>query len=43
MDKRELKKVIVNACSSDKSESKSVHISINTSKVKDAMNETKDK
>ena len=32
--------VIVNACSSDKSESKIFHISINTSKVKDEIKET---
>ena len=43
MEKSELKRVIVNACSSDESESKSVHISVNTSEVKGAMNETKDK
>ena len=41
MEKSELKRVIVNACSSDESESKSVHISVNTSEVKYAMNETK--
>ena len=34
----ESKNVIVNACSLDKSESKIVRISVNTSKVKDAMN-----
>ena len=39
MDKSESKRVIVNACSSEKIESKSVHISVNTSEVKDAMNE----
>ena len=32
--------VIFNACSSDESESKSVHINVNTIKVKDANNET---
>ena len=36
------KSVIVNACSSDESVSKIVHISVNTSKVKYSMNETKD-
>ena len=35
------KRVITNTCSSDKSESKIVNKSINTSEVKDAMNETK--
>ena len=34
--------VIVNACSLDEIELKSVHISVNTSEVKDANNETKD-
>ena len=41
-EKNESKRVIVNACSSDKSESKSVHISVNTSEVKGANNETND-
>ena len=35
------KRVIVNACYSDEIESKIVHISVNTSEVKDAMNKTK--
>ena len=39
-DKRESKMVIANAYSSDKSKSKIVHISVNTSEVKDANNET---
>ena len=39
---RNSKRVVVNACSSEKSESKSVHITFNTSKVKDAINEIKD-
>ena len=42
MDERQSKSFIVNACSFDKSESKSVHVSVNTSEVKDAMGETKD-
>ena len=37
----ESKKVIVNACLLDASVSESFHISVNTSKVKDATNETK--
>ena len=41
-DKSESYRAIVNACSTDKSESKRVHRSINMSKVKDAMDETKD-
>ena len=36
------KKIIFNAYSLDESESKSLHISVNTSKVNFAMNETKD-
>ena len=39
---RKSKRVIVYACYLDKSESKSVHKSVNTSEVKYAMNETKD-
>ena len=41
-EKSKLKRVIVNACSLDKSESKSVRISVNMSKIKYAMTETKD-
>ena len=41
-DERESKSVIVNEYYLEKSESKSVHIRVNTSEVKDAMNETKD-
>ena len=40
-NKSESKRVIVNVCSLDESESKSVHISLNASQVKDAINETK--
>ena len=40
-DKSESRSIIVNACSTDKSKSKRVHISVNTSEVKDAMDETK--
>ena len=43
MDESESKRVIVNKCSSYESESKSIHISVNTREVKDAMNETKNK
>ena len=39
MDDSESKGGIVNACSSEESESKSVNISVNTSKVTDEMNE----
>ena len=38
IDKNESKRVIFNACSSDESESKIVHIGVNTSEVKDANN-----
>ena len=41
-DERESKSVIVNACSLEKSKWKSVHISVNTSEVKEAINKTKD-
>ena len=41
-DKKKPKRVIDNACYLDGRESKTVHISINTSEVKDATNETKD-
>ena len=41
-DKSISKIVIFNTCSLDESESKSVNISVNIRKVKDAMNETKD-
>ena len=40
MEKSESKIVIVNECSSDESESKSVHKSVNTSEVKYAKNES---
>ena len=39
---RESKRVIVDVCYLDDSESKRVHISVNTREGKDAMNETKD-
>ena len=42
MDESKYKKVIVNACYLEESESKSVHISINTKKVKYSTNETND-
>ena len=42
MGKIESEIFIVNACSLEKSESKIVHISINTNKVKYAMNEPRD-
>ena len=42
MDKSESKRVIVNTCSSEESKSKIVRISVNTSEVKYAKNETKD-
>ena len=41
-DKSESKGIIFNAGSLEKSESESVHIRVNTIKVKDAVNETKD-
>ena len=40
--KSEPKRVIFNACIFDKIESKSFHISVNASEVKDSMNETND-
>ena len=40
-DKSKSKRFIVNACSLDERESKSVHISIQTSEVRYAINETK--
>ena len=39
-DERESKRVIVNVCYSGKIESKIIHISVNTSEVKDAKNES---
>ena len=36
------KRVVVNACSLEKSESKIVHISVNVREVEDAINGTKD-
>ena len=41
MHESESRRVIINACSYNESESKIVHISANMSKVKYAMNETK--
>ena len=41
MDARESRSVIVNVCFLDESESKSVHISVNTSEIKYAMDEKK--
>ena len=40
--KNESKRIIFNTCYLDESEPKSVHISVNTNKVTDAKNETKD-
>ena len=42
MHENESRRVIINACSYNESESKIVHISANMSKVKYAMNETND-
>ena len=42
MDESKSESAIINACSLDESESKRVYISVNTSEVKYAMNETKD-
>ena len=42
MDKSKSERVIINKCSLDDSESKSVHISVNMSEVKYAKNETND-
>ena len=39
-DEKKSKRVIANACYSEESESKSVQISVNTSKVKDENNES---
>ena len=41
-DEGKSKRVIVNACSSDESESKGINISINTNKVEYARNKTKE-
>ena len=41
MEERKPESVIINACYTNESESKSVNISVNTSEVKYAMNETK--
>ena len=41
MDESESKIVMVNVCFLDESESKSVHISVNTSEIKYAMDEKK--
>ena len=41
MDKSKAKNIIVNACSTDEKKSKTIYIIVNTSKVKDAINETK--